>query len=50
MNGRDLIAAGLQPGRELGNILKQLLDEVLETPEKNEKDYLISRAKELRHS
>lgn len=50
VNGRDLIAAGLQPGRELGNILKQLLDEVLETPEKNEKDYLVSRAKELRHS
>lgn len=50
VNGRDLIAAGLQPGRELGNILKQLLDEVLETPEKNEKDYLISRAKELSHS
>lgn len=50
VNGRDLIAAGLQPGRELGDILKQLLDEVMETPEKNEKDYLISRAKELRHS
>lgn len=50
VNGRDLIAAGLQPGRELGDILKQLLDEVLETPEKNEKDYLVSRAKELRHS
>lgn len=50
VNGRDLITAGLQPGRELGDILKQLLDEVLETPEKNEKDYLISRAKELRHS
>lgn len=50
VNGKDLIAAGLQPGRELGDILKQLLDEVLETPEKNEKDYLISRAKELRHS
>lgn len=50
VNGRDLIAAGLQPGRELGNILKQLLDEVLETPEKNEKDYLVSRAKELSHS
>lgn len=50
VNGRDLIAAGLQPGRELGDILKQLLDDVLETPEKNEKDYLISRAKELRHS
>ncbi len=32
VNGRDLIAAGLQPGRELGDILKQLLDEVLETP------------------
>lgn len=50
VNGRDLIAAGLQPGRELGDILKQLLDEVLETPEKNEKDYLVSRAKELSHS
>ena len=50
VNGKDLIAAGLQPGRELGDILKQLLDEVLENPEKNEKDYLISRAKELRYS
>lgn len=50
VNGKDLIAAGLQPGKELGDILKQLLDEVLESPEKNEKDYLISRAKELRYS
>lgn len=37
VNGSDLIAAGLQPGRELGDILKQLLDEVLETPEKTKK-------------
>lgn len=50
VNGKDLIAAGLQPGRELGTILQKLLDEVLENPEKNEKEYLITRAGELHDS
>ena len=46
VNGRDLIAAGLAPGRELGTILDSLLQEVLEEPEKNNKEYLIQKALE----
>ena len=44
VNGRDLIEAGLAPGKELGNILESLLKEVLEEPEKNNKEYLLEKA------
>ncbi len=44
VNGRDLIEAGLAPGKELGNILESLLKEVLEEPEKNNKAYLLEKA------
>lgn len=44
VNGKDLINAGLKPGKELGSILNSLLSEVLENPEKNTRDYLLSRA------
>ena len=44
VNGKDLINAGLKPGKELGSILNGLLSEVLENPEKNTRDYLLSRA------
>lgn len=46
VNGSDLIAMGIKPGKEIGVILKGLLEEVLEDPEKNEKEYLLSRVKE----
>lgn len=46
VNGSDLIAMGIKPGKEIGVILKELLDEVLEDPGKNEKEYLLTRVKE----
>lgn len=44
VNGSDLIAAGMQPGKGLGELLKALLEEVLEDPSRNEKEYLLARA------
>lgn len=44
VTGKDLIAAGIAPGKQLGDILNTLLEEVLEDPEKNTRDYLINRA------
>ena len=42
VNGRDLIEKGVRPGRGLGEILKRMLADVLEEPEHNEKEYLLS--------
>lgn len=48
MNGDILIAEyGMKPGREIGYLLHALLEEVLEDPAKNTKDYLGERAQEL---
>lgn len=47
VNGSDLIADGMKPGKELGVVLKALLEEVLEDPSCNERDRLLKRAKEL---
>ena len=44
VNGRDLIAAGVVPGIGLGQILDELLKEVLEEPDKNNREYLLSKA------
>lgn len=46
INGKDLIAAGFKPGKELGVLLDHLLAAVLEHPELNQKDTLIEIAKE----
>lgn len=43
VNGRDLIEAGITPGPELGSILSQMLQIVVEEPEKNTKEYLLAR-------
>lgn len=43
VNGQDLIAAGVRPGPDVGERLKQLLDDVLEDPSRNTKEYLLSR-------
>ena len=43
VNGSDLIEAGVKPGREVGNILAQMFEEVLNVPEHNSKEYLLSR-------
>lgn len=43
VRGDDLIAAGVRPGPDVGEALARLLDEVLEDPSRNTKDYLLSR-------
>ena len=48
VNGRDLIEHGFAPGKELGEILAGLLEQVLKNPEKNEKEILFSLAEEYR--
>jgi len=43
VKGDDLIAAGVRPGPDVGEALTRLLDEVLEDPSRNTKEYLLSR-------
>lgn len=42
VTGRDVMEAGVKPGKEVGAILAGLLELVLEEPEKNRKEYLLS--------
>lgn len=43
VSGNDLIQAGMKPGKELGQTLEMLLELVLEEPERNTKEYLLSK-------
>jgi tRNA nucleotidyltransferase (CCA-adding enzyme) len=43
VKGDDLIAAGVRPGPDVGEVLTRLLDEVLEDPARNTREYLLSR-------
>ncbi|MBP9819229.1 HDIG domain-containing protein [Candidatus Woesebacteria bacterium] len=48
VNGHDLMKElALQPGPQLGVLLKQLFETVLEEPEKNNRESLLSLAREL---
>ena len=47
MDGRDLIEQGYTEGPQLGQTLQTLLEEVVEEPEHNEREQLLTRAKEL---
>lgn len=44
VTGRDLIAAGIKPGKEIGDLLQRFLEEVLEHPEHNTRDQLMKIA------
>ena len=46
VDGKDLLAAGVQQGKQIGEILSNLLELVLEEPEKNEKEILLSYVRE----
>ncbi|MBR5230394.1 MAG: HD domain-containing protein [Firmicutes bacterium] len=46
VNGNDLIAIGITEGKQIGMILKSLLDDVIEGRIANEKDFLLALAKE----
>lgn len=48
INGKDLMELGYRQGRNIGDALKELLDEVIIKPELNNRAYLIKRAKELK--
>ncbi len=48
VDGVLLMKHGFTPGKQLGNVLFALFDEVLEDPTKNTQEYLVSRATELK--
>ena len=43
VNGSDLLDLGIREGREVGDILAQMFEEVLNVPEHNDKEYLTGR-------
>ena len=43
VKGDDLVAAGVPAGRKIGEILGRMLQDVLETPEHNRKEFLLER-------
>lgn len=43
VSGSDLIAAGIKPGPQLGDILDEMFNEVLDEPSHNTKDWLMER-------
>ncbi len=48
VTGKDLLAAGMKPGKEMGELLKRLLEYVLENPECNRKEELLDLAQQWR--
>lgn len=48
VDGKDLIQAGMKPGKELGEVLKKFLEIVLEEPEKNTKEVLLQELEVVR--
>ena len=47
INGRDLIEIGIAPGKQIGYLLNELLLQVLEHPEYNQKEVLLNLAKQM---
>lgn len=47
VNGGDLIKEGINPGPKLGVILKQLLELVLEEPERNSREFLLEQVQKI---
>ena len=43
VSGKDLIAYGMKPGKEIGAVLDAMLQDVIESPEHNEKEYLLKK-------
>jgi len=49
VDGRDVMRVlGVPPGREVGETLERLLDEVLESPERNRREWLLARLDAMR--
>lgn len=47
VGGDDLIALGVRPGPEIGEMLARLLAEVLDDPKRNQRDHLLARVREI---
>ena len=47
ITGRDLLELGMKQGAGIGEMLKTLLNEVIEEPELNQRETLLRRVKEL---
>lgn len=47
VNGKDIMDLGIPAGRKIGLILQQLLEYVLDDPEKNEKNTLLDKARSI---
>ncbi len=45
VTGKDLIAEGMKPGKRMGTLLNTLLELVLENPQNNTKEFLLTEAK-----
>lgn len=50
ITGDDLIELGYEPSKEIGDVLRLLLDEVMHDPYKNKKHWLVKWAKDLKNS
>lgn len=48
LDGKDLISLGMKPGKELGEMLNELLELVLDDPGKNSREILTQAVKEKR--
>jgi len=48
ISGHDILNMGVLQGPKIGWILKILLEEVIDDPKKNDRDYLLKRAQELK--
>ena len=46
ISGKDLITIGIKPGPDMGRILRDLFDRVLEEPELNTSEQLLAIVKE----
>ena len=46
VSGRDLMELGMRPGREMGSMLSELLEYVIDDPERNNKETLCAYVKE----
>ena len=46
VSGRDLMDLGMNPGREIGSMLSELLEYVIDDPKRNEKEILRGYVKE----
>lgn len=47
LDGTELRKLGVEPGRQMGEILKKLLEDVLENPEHNTKEYLTGLVEDM---